>query len=180
MDGKLSDKEWVKKGNLHLETGELEDALRCFQTAINVNSKNAVAWFKKGLVLQKLEKFDDSLYCYDEALILDPSLTEADEKRIELKSFSKPKKREWKNKILMEIEATTIFRIMGVIFFFAAALSLIIFFFSFLYVYINWVSLVTFFLNILSGITWFAIARKFDAIVRYFEKFVLVKKDEGT
>lgn len=181
MDGKLSDKEWVEKGNQHKEKGQLSEALRCFQTAINVNSKNPVAWFMKGSVMQAQEKFNNALYCYDEALILDPSLKEAEEKRNKLillmgEQDIKPKEREWKDGILLEIESTDLFRLMGIFFIFSAALSLIIFIFSFVVGIGNWISLVTCVLSIISGIAWYAIAAKFDAIVQYFKKFVPAKE----
>ena len=205
MNGKLTDSEWIKKGNEHLHKEEFKEALKCFQTAINLNSNNAVAWFKKGVVLHQQKKFDDAYECYDRALILDPSLEEAEEKRVDLildagatkfdedeidmeEEFlrSEQSPEEWKRynkkRILREINNTIIFQIMGILFFLAAIISFVIFIISFRYAEFigtpDFGSLVSGLLNTLAGATWVALARKLGAIAQFLRDYVPENKSE--
>jgi tetratricopeptide (TPR) repeat protein len=58
------------KGSTLEKIGELENALDCYNEAINIKPNNAMAYYGKGSVLNKLEKYEMALECIDKALEL--------------------------------------------------------------------------------------------------------------
>ena len=194
MKEKLTDERWINRGNDYLKSEKFTDALECFQAAISVNPNNAVAWFKKGYVLHEQEKYDEALPCYDKAMILDPSLEEVEDKRIdlildmgpddddeelvknsEIDSLPDLWKKFMKRKGLAKIKSTVSFRIIGVMFIFAAILSFLFFLYSLKYIIQDWGALISTLLNLFSAFVWFKIAVNFEMIADYLKPLVAEK-----
>lgn len=66
---------WIGKGRALFNLGRYEEALGCFDEAINADPQQAEAHVKKGKTLEKLDRFEEALAEYDRALELDASLT---------------------------------------------------------------------------------------------------------
>ena len=49
-----------------------QEALESSVKLIEIDSKNASAWFNKGLILEKLKKYPEAIESYDNALKIDP------------------------------------------------------------------------------------------------------------
>ena len=64
---------WFNKGVDLYEQGKYEDALECFDKAIELDPDFSDAWYNKGLVLQYLGREEEAQKCYEEAeKITDP------------------------------------------------------------------------------------------------------------
>ncbi|HDN82730.1 MAG TPA: tetratricopeptide repeat protein, partial [Candidatus Altiarchaeales archaeon] len=57
--------------------GYIQEALRCFDRAIELNPNLAQAWYNKGLVLFGLGKINESLSCANIALRINPKYENA-------------------------------------------------------------------------------------------------------
>ncbi len=79
-----TDQEWLEKGYEHYNRGQYEDALKCFDKAIEVNSKYDLPWVNKGLALYRLGKHEESETCFSTALKIDPQDEAAKKAREEL------------------------------------------------------------------------------------------------
>jgi tetratricopeptide (TPR) repeat protein len=67
---------WIGKGQALLNLGNVEDALTCFESALDAGPRHAAdAYVKRGLALERLEKMDDALQSYDQAIAADESMT---------------------------------------------------------------------------------------------------------
>jgi len=66
---------YIGKGQALLNLGQAEDALACFEKALEMNPKHADAYVKRGIALEKLEKMEAALESYDRAIAVDASLT---------------------------------------------------------------------------------------------------------
>lgn len=66
--------ELVDEGASHGTHGEHEAALSCFNEALELNPRYALAWFNKGATLERLERYEEALWCFNEALKIDPAL----------------------------------------------------------------------------------------------------------
>jgi len=62
---------WNNKGNALARLGKFEDALRCYDRALDIDPGYRGAWVNKGFVLTKLGRFDEAASCADHALLLD-------------------------------------------------------------------------------------------------------------
>jgi tetratricopeptide (TPR) repeat protein len=60
-----------KKGDLHFEKDEYEEALACYAKIADRSPHNAEALHNKGAVLFKLQKFDESVAVFDQILEID-------------------------------------------------------------------------------------------------------------
>jgi tetratricopeptide (TPR) repeat protein len=49
-----------------------EEALGCFDKALELNPRDTAAWTNKGASLLSLGRFEEALGCYDKALEFDP------------------------------------------------------------------------------------------------------------
>ena len=72
---------WEDKKNAIMRTstgaylckaGKFEEALPCFEEAIELDPRNAVAWLGKGMSLLNLHRFEEALPCFDKSIELDP------------------------------------------------------------------------------------------------------------
>lgn len=54
-----------------------EDALKCCDRSLSLNSKNAFTWITKGDALYKLERFEEALLCYNRAIEVEPLFVKA-------------------------------------------------------------------------------------------------------
>jgi tetratricopeptide (TPR) repeat protein len=82
VNGRKSDEEhdikaliaanWNWKGFILGELGRYEEALKCFDEALEINYKDSNIWNNKGVILYKLGKYKKALKCFDEALKISP------------------------------------------------------------------------------------------------------------
>lgn len=64
-------KEWNAEGVKLYKEGKYEDALKCFEKASKLNSKNVTYWTNFGLTYMALKKTDEAMYCYTNAFLAD-------------------------------------------------------------------------------------------------------------
>ncbi len=50
-----------------------EEAIECFDTAIEIDPRYADAWYSKGVVLANLERYEEAIKCFDKAIEIDPT-----------------------------------------------------------------------------------------------------------
>jgi len=63
---------WVDKGDSLNNQGKFDEAIKCYDKAIQLDPKIADAWNNKGESLRNKGKFDEAMKCYDKAIELDP------------------------------------------------------------------------------------------------------------
>jgi len=68
----LTAKEWRDKGDALAKSGRHQEALQCFDKALEIDPKDAKAWALKGATLGMLNRHEEALQCLDKALELDP------------------------------------------------------------------------------------------------------------
>jgi tetratricopeptide (TPR) repeat protein len=73
----LDAKEWNDKGVSLDNLGRSDEALRCYDRAIELDPRLTLAWCSKGASLNALGRHEEALGCYDKALELDPEYTGA-------------------------------------------------------------------------------------------------------
>ena len=49
-----------------------EEAIECYEKALEIDPNDGNAWFFKGLALENFEKYDEAIACYERALEIDP------------------------------------------------------------------------------------------------------------
>ena len=80
--------DWVTKGNGFLGSKKYEDALECFDRAIEIDPDYEGAWNNKGTTLSRMGKYEDAIKCYDRALKINPKYIPAwTNKSVELKEL---------------------------------------------------------------------------------------------
>ncbi|MGB9622783.1 MAG: tetratricopeptide repeat protein, partial [Candidatus Bathyarchaeia archaeon] len=67
------------KGISLANLGNVQEALDCFNKAIELNPNLAKAWYNKGLILFKLNRVNEAEFCAKEALRIDPQYDKAKE-----------------------------------------------------------------------------------------------------
>jgi tetratricopeptide (TPR) repeat protein len=50
--------------------GKYQEAIECYDKALEIDAKDAYAWNNKGLALGSLGKYEEALSCYDKALMI--------------------------------------------------------------------------------------------------------------
>ncbi len=65
--------QYNKKGDDFFDAENYEEALLCFNKAVELEPTNGEFWKNKGAVLEELEKSEDALVCYDKAVQLEPT-----------------------------------------------------------------------------------------------------------
>jgi tetratricopeptide (TPR) repeat protein len=68
---------FIKRGNLHAETGQLDQAIADYSAALKVEPRNALAYMNRGLAHAKKGEFDAVLADCTEAISIDPRLAAA-------------------------------------------------------------------------------------------------------
>jgi tetratricopeptide (TPR) repeat protein len=63
-----SAKEWNKKGQELHDKGKYEEAIFCYNKAIEYDPKYAYAWLNKGHTLYNLAKYEEAIKCFDKVL----------------------------------------------------------------------------------------------------------------
>ena len=69
--------EWNDKGGNFNSMGRFEEAIQCFDRAIEIYPRYSFPWNNKGNSLRHLGRFDEALQCYDIAIEIDPQYKEA-------------------------------------------------------------------------------------------------------
>lgn len=67
-----SSAEWYDQGNIKFMEGNYQEAIDCYDQALNLNPSNIDAWISKGNALNSMGFYDDAISCYDRALEMDP------------------------------------------------------------------------------------------------------------
>jgi tetratricopeptide (TPR) repeat protein len=67
------DDSWFNRGVALEKMGKSEQAIECFDSALDENPNDSWAWFNKGVSLHRLGLLGEALYCYDKALSLSPN-----------------------------------------------------------------------------------------------------------
>ena len=68
---------YYNKGIALRNLEKYDEAIACYDKAIELEPDNAAAYYNKGIALQKHGNLDEAIEAYDEALKLDPSNEEA-------------------------------------------------------------------------------------------------------
>jgi tetratricopeptide (TPR) repeat protein len=68
---------WIKKGDDLYDQGKYNEAISCYDNAIEKDLKNKLAWLNKGAALLELMKSDDAISCFDKVIELYPKSAEA-------------------------------------------------------------------------------------------------------
>ena len=68
----LDVEEWNYKGISFDSLGRYEEAIRCFDQALELNERLADAWSNKGMSLGKLGRYGEAINCLEMALVIDP------------------------------------------------------------------------------------------------------------
>jgi tetratricopeptide (TPR) repeat protein len=69
--------DWFKQGNTHYEAKRYEEALRCYDQAVNLDAGNAHAWNNRGICLAELNRHKEAIPSYAKALQNDPKYVAA-------------------------------------------------------------------------------------------------------
>jgi tetratricopeptide (TPR) repeat protein len=68
----LTAKEWCDKGDALAKSGRHQEALQCFDNALAIDPRYAMAWALKGTTLGMLDRHEEALQCFDKALAINP------------------------------------------------------------------------------------------------------------
>lgn len=72
FDNRPEDDSWFNRGVALEKIGQSEQAVECFDKALEQNPNDSWAWFNKGVSLHRLGLLGEALYCYDKALEFNP------------------------------------------------------------------------------------------------------------
>ena len=73
MEIKPDDAEtWYNKGNVFSDLKNLDEAIKCYDKALEIQPNYVDAWYNKGLALYILKNLDEAIKCYDKALEIKP------------------------------------------------------------------------------------------------------------
>lgn len=70
--GMPAEASWNDRGYRHNEEGRPDEAIRCFDEALRLNPRNAIAGNNKGRSLMILERVTEALACFEQALQSNP------------------------------------------------------------------------------------------------------------
>ena len=64
--------EWINKGVSLRILGKHQEAIVCYDRALEINPRDALAWSNKGFALSDLGKYQEAIICCDKALEINP------------------------------------------------------------------------------------------------------------
>ena len=64
--------EWNNKGVALSRLGRYQEAIQCYDEALEIDPRHVNAWANKGAALSRLGRHAEALQCYDKALEIDP------------------------------------------------------------------------------------------------------------
>ena len=64
---------WIHKGDSIFNQGKYEEAIACYDKAIEMGFNYAYVWHNKGHALFNQGKYEEAIACYDKAIELDPN-----------------------------------------------------------------------------------------------------------
>jgi tetratricopeptide (TPR) repeat protein len=67
-------KNWYNKGVALDHVERHEEAIECFDKALEINPKDANVWYNKGVTLENLEKYEEAIKCFSAALEIKPNI----------------------------------------------------------------------------------------------------------
>ena len=59
---------WSKKGGALEKLGQLDEAIACYDHAIEADGGMTIAYLHKGGLFNRLSRYDEALHCYEQAL----------------------------------------------------------------------------------------------------------------
>ncbi len=65
-------REWVEKGDALKGEMRFEEALKCYECALELDPVNPRYWFARGKVLSAATRNQEALACFEKALAIDP------------------------------------------------------------------------------------------------------------
>ena len=68
---------WNLKGLILSKLDRYDEAISCFDTALDFNPENYYAWTNKGDVLYGQGIYEEAIKCYDNSIAINPSYTTA-------------------------------------------------------------------------------------------------------
>jgi tetratricopeptide (TPR) repeat protein len=68
---------WNSKGNTLTWLDKYNEAIKCYDKAIELKPDYADAWYEKGKALHNLTKYNEAIKCYDKAIELKPDYANA-------------------------------------------------------------------------------------------------------
>ncbi len=68
---------WELQGKAYMELASHQEALRCYDSALKLSSKNHELWFNKGLALMEIQRYQEAMTCFDRSIKLEPHNPEA-------------------------------------------------------------------------------------------------------
>ena len=71
MDSKTAE-EWFNEGYDLYNQGRYEEAIECYNKALEIDPDYGDAWNNKGIVLDDLGRYEEAIECYNKALEIDP------------------------------------------------------------------------------------------------------------
>lgn len=81
VNNKTAVKEWVKpwmnKGIVLAQMGDFEEAIECFNKALQINPMDINVWYNKGVALKKTEHYDKAINCFDKIIEINPKYAKA-------------------------------------------------------------------------------------------------------
>lgn len=71
-------KDWVNRGITLYNQGKYDEAIKCYDKAIELNPQAAEVWYNKGTVFSKnLSRYGEAIQCFDKAIELNPQYIDA-------------------------------------------------------------------------------------------------------
>jgi len=63
---------WIEKGQKLVSAMKFEEAIECWNKALEIDDKNTEVWHSKGLTLYYMEDFQGAIECYDKVIEINP------------------------------------------------------------------------------------------------------------